>query len=60
MKVRAFYRAIVRLLFLCKRSSPDIQTAVAFQTTRVKEPMYEYWKKLVRALAYLKGTPEEF
>ena len=28
-------------------------------TTRVKEKMYEDWRKLVRVLAYLKGTPVE-
>ena len=59
-EVRAFQRDTIRLLFLYKWSRPDIQTALEFLTTRVKEPMEEYWKKLVRVLASLNGTPEEF
>jgi hypothetical protein len=33
-----FHRNVDKLLFLCKRARPDIQTAVAFLCTRVKEP----------------------
>ena len=32
---------------------------LAFLTTRVKEPTYKYFKKLVRMLTYLKVTPEK-
>ena len=56
---RAFHRATMRFLFLCKRLSPDVRPAVAFLTTRVKEPTDEDWKKLMRVLAYLKVTPED-
>ena len=56
---RDFHRATSRILFLCKRSRTAIQTAVSFLTTRVKEPTEENWKKIVRVLAYLKGTTEE-
>jgi hypothetical protein len=34
----------------------DIQTAVSFLTTRVKDPDKDDWKKLVRVLKYLNGT----
>ena len=34
----------------------DIQTAVAFLTTRVTEPDEDNWGKLKRVLRYLKGT----
>jgi hypothetical protein len=34
----------------------DIQTAVAFLTTRVKKPDEDDWGKLKRILKYLKGT----
>jgi hypothetical protein len=33
-----FHHNTAKLLFLCKRARPDIQTAVAFLTTRVKGP----------------------
>ena len=56
---RAFKRATSKLLLLCKISRPDIYTAVALLTTRIKEPTNEYWKNLARVLAYLKGKPEE-
>ena len=54
----AFHNATAKLLFLCKRARPDIQTAVAFLTTRVKGPDVDDWKKLVRCLKYLNGTLE--
>ena len=60
VEVRAFHRATMRLLFLCKRSRPEIQTVLAFLTTRIKEPMDKDGKKLARLLAYLKVTPEDF
>ena len=52
----AFHRTVAQLLFLCNRSRRDIQTAVAFLTTRVKGPDQDDWGKLKRVLGYLKGT----
>ena len=37
-QAQEFHTMVAKSLFLCKRSRPDIQTAVAFLTTRVKEP----------------------
>jgi hypothetical protein len=51
-----FHRTVAQLLFLSCRARRDIQTAVAFLTTRVKEPDEDDWKKLVRVLKYLNGT----
>ena len=56
----SFHRDIARLLLLCKMLRPYIYTVVAFLATRVKYPTDKDWKKLVRVLEYLKGTPEEF
>jgi hypothetical protein len=42
---------MTRLLFFCKRVRPDVQTAVAFLTTRVND-----YKKLSREMKYLCGT----
>lgn len=41
-----FHHVVAKLLFLSQQSCPDIQPAVAFLTTRVKEPDDDDWKKL--------------
>ena len=51
-----FHRTTAQLLFLCLRARLDIQTAVSFFTTRVREPDMDDWKKLRHCLSYLKGT----
>eukprot|EP00804_Cyclotella_cryptica_P010072 CCRYP_018045-RB/>CCRYP_018045-RB protein AED:0.27 eAED:-0.33 QI:0/-1/0/1/-1/1/1/0/595 len=52
----AFHRTTAQLLFLGGRARRDIQTAVAFLTTRVKVPDEDDWGKLKRVLKYLNGT----
>jgi hypothetical protein len=52
----AFHHTVAQLLFMSTRSSWDIQTAVAFLTTRVKAPDEDDWGKLKRVLKYLNGT----
>ena len=51
-----FHHNVAKLLFLCKRARPDIQTAVAFLTTRVMAPDEDDYKKLARVMRYLRGT----
>ena len=51
-----FHHVVARLLFACKRARPDIQTAIAFLTSRVQSPGMDDWKKLRRVLRYLYGT----
>jgi hypothetical protein len=51
-----FHHNTAKLLFLCKRARPDIQTAVAFLCTRVKDPDMDDYKKLSRTMKYLRGT----
>ena len=51
-----FHHNVAKLLFLCKRARPDIQTAVAFLCTRVKAPDTDDYKKLTRVMRYLRGT----
>jgi Reverse transcriptase (RNA-dependent DNA polymerase) len=51
-----FHHNVAKLLFLCKRARPDIQTAVAFLCTRVKGPDTDDYKKLARVMKYLRGT----
>ena len=51
-----FHRSVAKLVFIQARARRDIQTAVAFLTTRVKAPDEDDWGKLKRVLQYLKGT----
>ena len=52
----AFHHTVAQLLFMATRVRRDIQTAVAFLTTRVKSPDEDNWGKLKRVLKYLNGT----
>ena len=54
-----FHTFVAKALFLCKRSRPDIQPAVAFLTTRVKGPVESDWFKLTRMMCFLKATMED-
>ena len=49
-----FHHVVAGLLFLCNPTRQDIQTVVAFLTTRVKKPDMNDWRKLKRVLTYLK------
>jgi hypothetical protein len=51
-----FHHLTAKLLYLSKRARPDIQTAVAFLTTRVKSPDEDDYKKLGRCIKYLRGS----
>lgn len=51
-----FHHVVARLLFASTRVRRDIQTTVAFLTTRVKQPGEDDWGKLKRVLKYLNGT----
>ncbi len=54
-QARAFHHTTAQLLFLsCVRR--DIQTTIAFLTTRVKHPDEDDWGKLKRVLRYFHGT----
>eukprot|EP00957_Ditylum_brightwellii_P053459 4051829-Ditylum_brightwellii.AAC.1 len=46
------------ILYLAKKTRPDIQTAVSFLTTRVREPSVDDWKKLGRCVRYLSATKD--
>jgi hypothetical protein len=52
----AFHHTVCQLLFAASRVRHDIQTAVSFLTTRVKDPGKDDRGKLVRVLKYLNGT----
>jgi hypothetical protein len=51
-----FHHMVAQLLFMAMRVRRDIQTALAFLTTRVKSPDEDNWGKLKQVLKYLNGT----
>jgi hypothetical protein len=53
-----YHHNTAKLLFLCKRARPDIQTAVAFLSMRVQAPDRDDYKKLRRTMQYLRATVE--
>ena len=53
-----FHSTTAKILFLCKRARPDVQTPVAFLCTRVKSPDLDDMKKLRRVVCYLRDTKE--
>ena len=55
-RAQAFHHAVAQLIFAGIRCRKDSQTAIAFLTTRVKNPEEDNWKKLRRLLGYLKRT----
>jgi hypothetical protein len=52
-KQRNSFHSVAPLLFLCERARPDIQRAVAFLSTRVKDPDEDDFKKLRQGMQYL-------
>jgi hypothetical protein len=53
-----FHATVAKLLFLCKRGRPDIQTAIAFLCTRVQNPTKHDYNKLARVIKYLRNTKD--
>ena len=45
-----FHSMTVRLLFSAKQARPDIQVAVAYLCTRVREPTHDDYLKLARVI----------
>ena len=47
-----YHTTVVKGLFLCKRSRPDIQPTIAVLSTRVKSPIESDRKTLIQMLEY--------
>lgn len=56
-EAREFHTTVAKLMYLAKRTRPDILLAVSFLSTRVSAPTEDDAKKLRRALGYLRATP---
>jgi hypothetical protein len=54
-KAQLFYHPVAKLLHLCRCTRQDIQSAVAFLCTRVKEPDEEDYTKLVKVVQYIRN-----
>jgi len=55
-KATIYHHIVQKLLHVCKRARVDIQVAIAFMCTRVRQPSIQDWQKLRRLLQYLRGT----
>jgi hypothetical protein len=51
-----FHHLVAKLLYLSKHMRQDIQTAVAFLCTRVREPDTYDYKKLTKVMQYIRNT----
>jgi hypothetical protein len=59
-KVQAtkFHNIVAKALYISKRARPDTSLAIAFLTTRVREPDVDDWKKLKHLMDYLRATKD--
>jgi hypothetical protein len=55
-KAQMFHTLVAKTLYATKRARPDTCTAVAFLTTRVREPDTDDWAKMVHLMKYIRGT----
>jgi hypothetical protein len=54
-----FHTFVMKAMFLCKRGRQDIQPAVTFLASRVRDTNENDWFKLVRMMNYLKKTKDD-
>ena len=55
-KAVEFHNLVAKTLHATKRARPDTCTAIAFLTTRVREPDKDDWAKLVHLMKCIRGT----
>jgi hypothetical protein len=55
---KAFHHIVAKALFITKQARPDLCVAIAFLTTRVRDPSVEDWKKLNHLICYLQSTED--
>ena len=58
-KKETFHSVTAKVLLISQRSRPDLNTAVSFLCTRVKEPTEEDWRKLRRVICFLKAIKND-
>ena len=57
-KAKSFHSIVAMMLYVTKRARPDTALAIAFLTTRVREPDEDDWRKLGHLIVYLRSTRE--
>ena len=55
-KAATFHSMVAKLLWIMKRSRPDIETAIYFLCTQVKDPDINDWGKLRQVLKLISKT----
>jgi hypothetical protein len=50
----AFHNLVAKTLYVSKHGRPDVSTAIAFLTTRVRAPDIDDWRKLSHLMEYLR------
>ena len=55
---KAFHHIVAKALYITKQARPDLCVAIAFLTTRVRDPTVEDWKKLYHMICYLRATED--
>jgi hypothetical protein len=55
-KAVEFHNLVAKTLYATKRARPDTCTAIAFLTTRAREPNEDDWTKLVHLMRYIRCT----
>ena len=58
-KSELFHSIVAKLLYICKRARPDVETAVSYLCTRVSKSTDNDWKKLRRVLGFLQKTIDD-
>ena len=55
-KAELFHHVTAQMLFVAQRGRPDLRTAISFLTKRVQTPDEDDYKKLARAIKYIRRT----
>ncbi len=50
----AFHNLVAKTLYISRHARPDVSTAIAFLTTRVRAPDANDWRKLRHLMEYLR------
>ena len=58
-KSELFHIIVMKLMWVSQRCRLDINTAIAFLSTRVSQPTEQDWLKLKRVLEFLNGTVKD-
>ena len=56
VQATAFHNIVAKALYLVKRARPDASLAIAFLSTRMREPDVEDWSKLEHLVEYFRST----